>query len=219
MPWSGWPTTLVSQLTFTEWELTLRPGREAIVGYSLSDLGVWHVLGGDRWVGIDGVTKGSWGAVEIVRQWSEVENLAAAGHRHWRFVHWRNPSGDSVYIAPRLLLAPPLDGRALDQARTASRTRRLWTIVDAASTVVHGFGFLTPAPGGGDDGGDAGGGAGGRGDAHGIVTATSLRPLDGQRLHAFDLTGDDQFLPLEALESRLDRLRERGGSAPGTSRS
>ena len=98
MAWSGWPTTAVSQLTFSEWDLTLRPGREILVGYALSYLGVWHVFGDDKWVWFNGVIRGNSGAIEIVRQWAEAENLGVS-HRHWRWVHWRNPSSETVYAS------------------------------------------------------------------------------------------------------------------------
>jgi hypothetical protein len=74
MAWSRWPTTLVPQLTFSEWNLTLRAGREVLVGYTLSYLGVWHVFGDDKWVWFNGVIRGSSGGLEIVRQWAEAEN-------------------------------------------------------------------------------------------------------------------------------------------------
>ena len=219
MPWSGWPTTPVSQLTFSEWNLTLRPGREVLVGYTLSYLGVWHVFGDDKWVWFNGVIRGSSGAVEIVRQWAEAENLGPS-HRHWRWVHWRNPSTETVYVSPRFLLAPPLDDRDLGVTGQDSRTRRVWTIADVASPIVHGFGFLTPGPGGGDDGdGDGGdgegdGSQGGAGDGERrIVPGMALRPLDGQRLQTIELSGDDRFLPIEELDSRVDRLRERADPA------
>lgn len=220
MGWSGWPTTAVSQLTFTEWNLTLRPGREVLVGYTLSDLGVWHVFGDDNWVWFNGVIRGSSGAIEIVRQWAEAENLGVS-HRHWRWVHWRNPSTETVYASARFVLAPPLEERALRAAGQQSRTKRIWTMRDVASAEFHAFGFLTP--GGDDDDSDGGGGDGndggrdrgrgemrwsGRAGDRGIVPGIALRPLDGQRLQRIELTGDDRFLPLEELDGRLDRLRD-----------
>jgi len=210
MGWSGWPTTLVSQLTFTEWSLTLRPGREVLVGYTLRDLGVWHVFGDDKWVWFNGVIRGSSGAIEIVRQWAEAENLGVS-HRHWRWVHWRNPSSETVYVSPRFVLAPPLEERALRAVGEESRTKRIWTLVDVASPIVHGFGFFRP---GADDdvGGDSGGAGGGRDDARRIVTGMAVRPLEGQQLQTIELTGDDQFLPIEEIDGRLDRLRQRGYS-------
>jgi hypothetical protein len=71
MAWSGLPTTLVSQLTLTEWKFSLRPGRELLTGYTLRSYGAWHVFGDDRWVWFNGVITGSEGAVEIVSQWAE----------------------------------------------------------------------------------------------------------------------------------------------------
>lgn len=219
MAWSGWPTTPVSQLTFTEWNLTLRPGREVLAGYSLSYLGVWHVFGDDRWVWFNGTIRGSSGAIEIVRQWAEAENLAVS-HRHWRWVHWRNPSSETVYASARFVLAPPLDDRDLRATTQDSRTKRIWTIGDVATTDVHAFGFFTPPGGNDDDDGDAGGGAGGgaggrdgsqqdaRSRRRGIVPGIALRPLEGQRLQTIELTGDDRFLPIEELDTRIDRLRE-----------
>ena len=205
MPWSGWPTTPVSQLTFTEWNLTLRPGRELLVGYSLSYLGVWHVFGDDNWVWFNGVIRGSSGGIEIVRQWAEAENLGLS-HRHWRWVHWRNPSSDTVYASARFVLAPPLDDRALRATDQQFRPKRIWTIGDVATTDVHGFGFFNP-PGGDDDdqGGDQGGGAGG---GRGIAAGLAVRTLEGQRLQTIELTGDDRFLPIEELDARIDRLHK-----------
>lgn len=208
MAWSGWPTTPVSQLTFTEWNLTLRAGREVMVGYSLSYLGVWHVFGDDKWVWFNGVIRGSSGAIEIVRQWAEAENLGLS-HRHWRWVHWRNPSSQTVYASARFVLAPPLDDRDLRATGQDSRTKRIWTIGDVATTDVHAFGFFTP---GDDDDNDGGGRDGlqgsGRNSARGIVPGIALRALDGQRLQTIELTGDDRFLPLEELDARVERLRE-----------
>lgn len=245
MAWSGWPTTPVSQLTFTEWNLALRPHREVLVGYTLSYLGVWHVFGDDNWVWFNGVIRGSSGAIEIVRQWAEAENQGVS-HRHWCWVHWRNPSSATVYASPRFVLAPPLDDRALRATSPDSRTERIWTIADVATTDVHGFGFVTP--GGGDDGdrdGDGGGDGAGGGDGdgggdadrdggrdggrddvrriaraggHGIVPGIALRALEGQRLRTIELTGDDRFLPLEELDARLDRLREGYRGDDGESR-
>jgi hypothetical protein len=224
MGWSGWPTTEVSQLTFTEWDLVVRPGREVLVGYTLSDLGVWHVFGGDNWVWFNGVIRGSSGAIESVRQWAEAENLFVS-HRHWRWVHWRNPSSETVYASPRFVLAPPLADRALRAAGQASRTKRLWTITDVATTEILGFGHLVPAPG--DGSGDGGRGdergdrdgerqgeqhgdrQGGRPDnGHAIVPDIAVRPLEGQRLDVIELRGDDRFLPLEELDARIDRIRK-----------
>lgn len=202
MPWSGWPTTSVSQLTFSEWNLTLRPGREVLVGYTLSHLGVWHVFGDDNWVWFNGVIRGSSGAIEIVRQWAEAENLGVS-HRHWRWVHWRNPSAETVYVSPRFLLAPPLDDRNLRATGEESRTKRIWTLRDVASTEVHGFGFLTPGPDDGDGDRDEARGRG-RDTSRGIVPGIALRALEGQRLQTLELTGDERFLPLEELAARID---------------
>jgi hypothetical protein len=207
MAWSGWPTTPVSQLTFSEWNLTLRPGREVLVGYSLSYLGVWHVFGDDKWVWFNGVIRGSSGAIEIVRQWAEAENLGVS-HRHWRWVHWRNPSSETVYASPRFVLAPPLEDRDLRATVPDSRTKRIWTIRDVASAGVDAFGFYRP----GDDDNDAGGRDDAQGSARksgrGIVPGIALRALEGQRLQTIELTGDDRFLPIEELDARIDRLRE-----------
>jgi hypothetical protein len=201
-------------LTFSEWNLTLRPGREILVGYTLSYLGVWHVFGDDNWVWFNGVIRGSSGAIEIVKQWAEAENLGVS-HRHWRWVHWRNPSSETVYASPRFLLAPPLDDRNLRTTGEDSRTKRIWTIADVASTDVHGFGFFRP----GTDEGDRDGGEGGERDgARGIVPGIALRPLEGQRLQTLELRGDDRFLPLEELDARLDRLRVDYGGGHGERR-
>jgi hypothetical protein len=206
MAWSGWPATPVSQLTFSEWNLTLRAGREVLVGYTLSYLGVWHVFGDDKWVWFNGAIRGSSGALEIVRQWAEAENLGVS-HRHWRWVHWRNPSSETVYASPRFVLAPPLDDRDLRATGQDSRTKRIWTIADVASTGVHGFGFFTPP---GDDDGDRDESRQGVGASpRRIMPGIALRPLDGQRLQTIELTGDDRFLPIEELDGRVDRLRDR----------
>jgi hypothetical protein len=203
MPWSGWPTTAVSQLTFSEWNLTLRPGREVLVGYTLSHLGVWHVFGDDHWVWFNGMIRGNSGAIEVVRQWAEAENLGVS-HRHWRWVHWRNPSADTVYASARFVLAPPLDGRDMRVVGEESRTKRLWTILDVASDVL-GFGFFKP---GTDDGtGGDGTGDNGQDSRASVVPGIALRTLEGQRLETIELQGDDRFLPLEEIDARIDRLR------------
>jgi hypothetical protein len=205
MPWSGWPTTPVSQLTFTEWQLALRPGREALVGYTLRWMGVWHVFGDDRWVWFNGVIPGSRGAVEVVTQWAEAENLGTS-HRHWRWVHWRNPSSETVFVAPRFVLAPPLDDRDLRTTDQMTRHKRIWTIADVASTGVHGFGvFLPPDDSGGGAGGGAGGAEGTPADDRGIVAGMNVRPLADQRLRTIELTGDERFVPLDELDHRIDR--------------
>ncbi|MFN2444574.1 MAG: hypothetical protein ABR606_03155 [Vicinamibacterales bacterium] len=172
MPWSGWPTTLVSQLTFSEWTFALRPKREVLIGYSLRQTGVWHVFGDDRWVWFNGVIPGNRGAVEIVSQWAEAENLGPS-HRHWRWVHWRNPSSETAYVAPRFLLAPPLDDRDLRHTDQMSRVTRIWTIADVIATEVVGTGIFRPADD--DDSGGEGGGEGGRS----LVAGMAVRPLQG----------------------------------------
>jgi hypothetical protein len=216
MPWSGWPTTLVSQLTFTEWQFALRPRREILAGYTLSYLGAWHVFGDDRWVWFNGVIPGNRGAVEIVTQWAEAENLGPT-HRHWRWVHWRNPSNETVYVTPRFLLAPPLEDRDLRVVESSSRTKRIWTIADVASNEFSGTGLFIP-PDDDDEpgGGGAGGGTGGRGgrearpavrhERRGVVPGMALRTLEGQRLTAIELIGDERFLPIEEIDARLERL-------------
>jgi hypothetical protein len=223
MPWSGWPTTEVSQLTFTEWNLTLRPGREVLVGYTLSYLGVWHVFGDDNWVWFNGVIRGSSGAIEIVRQWAEAENLGVS-HRHWRWVHWRNPSSETVYASPRFVLAPPLDDRDLRVTTEESRTKRIWTIKDVASADVHAFGFFRPGGDGDEDEDDDGrddlqGRARSRRRGRGIVPGIALRALEGQQLQTIELTGDDRFLPIEELDARVDRLRASYGGDDAPRRS
>lgn len=35
MPWSGYPETEVSQLTYTEWLFSLKARREVQIGYSI----------------------------------------------------------------------------------------------------------------------------------------------------------------------------------------
>lgn len=215
MPWSGWPTTLVSQLTFTEWQFSLRPKREILVGYTVSYLNVWHVFGDDRWVWFNGVIPGSRGAVEAVRQWAEVENLATFW-RHWRWVHWRNPSDETVFVTPRFLLAPPLDDRDLRIVDQQSRTKRIWSIGDVASNEISATGLFVPPPDddGGDDGGGggAGGGAGGRQGAKAAsrgITGIALRTLEGQRLRVTELVDDERFLPIEEIDGRIERLLDR----------
>ena len=123
MLWSGWPLTQVTQLTFSEWNLTLRPGREVLVGYTLSYLGVWHVFGDDNWVWFNGTIRGSRGAIEIVRQWAEAENLGVS-HRHWRWVHWRNPSSETVYASPRFVRDASPVARRSRPSSGGARTNR-----------------------------------------------------------------------------------------------
>lgn len=210
MPWSGWPTTPVSQLTFTEWSFALRPKREILAGYSLRWFGVWHVFGDDRWVWFNGVIPGNRGAVAIVSQWAEAENLGPT-HRHWRWVHWRNPSNETVYVAPRFLLAPPLTDGDLRITDQTSRTKRIWTILDIASEEVSGTGVFIPPDddddGDGDTGDDRGrSDRGGRADRRGVAAGLALRALDGQRLRHITLEGDERFLPIEEIDARVDRL-------------
>jgi hypothetical protein len=211
MPWSGWPTTLVSQLTFGEWQFSLRPHREILVGYTLSYLGAWHVFGDDRWVWFNGVIPGNHGAIEIVTQWAEAENLATF-HRHWRWVHWRNPSDETVYVTPRFLLAPPLDDRDLRVVDQQSRAKRIWSIGDVATNEISATGLFVPPDddggGGGGAGGGRGGGAGGREGAKGI-TGIALRTLEGQRLTSIELIDDERYLPIEEIDKRIDRLLNR----------
>jgi hypothetical protein len=103
------------------------------------------------------------------------------------------------------VLAPPLDGRDLRATGEESRTKRIWTIADVASTVVSGFGFFRPG-GDEDEDGRQAGATSARASSRAIVPGIALRALEGQRLQTIELTGDDRFLPIEELDTRVDRL-------------
>ena len=120
-------------------------------------------------------------------------------------MHWRNPSKQTVYVAPRFMLAPPLDDRELRAVEPASRSKRIWTIVDAGSSTVSGVGIFDPPPD--DDDGSGGGGD----QSGGVTPGMAVRALKGQRIRYVELTGDDRFVPIEELDARVERLARKGG--------
>ena len=50
MPWSGYPETMVTHITFTEWVFSLRAHREVQIGYSIRVNDAWELFGNGRWV-------------------------------------------------------------------------------------------------------------------------------------------------------------------------
>ena len=111
MPWTGYPETMVTQLTYTEWvffppsaargaDRLLDPRGQRVGALRQRALGLVHGRG-----------RQLQGAVQIVAQWAERENLGPRD-RVWQWVHWKNPTNDDVVVKPYLLLAPPIGDRA-----------------------------------------------------------------------------------------------------------
>src|SRR6185436_3596760 len=166
MPWTGYPETMVTQLTYTEWVFSLRAQREVQIGYSIRVANAWELFGNDHWVWFTGAVASFRGAIQIVSQWAERENLGPRD-RVWQWVHWKNPTNDDVVVKPFLLLAPPIDNRTLMQ-----------------SSAITALGTVLPDPGG-DDSGGGGGGAGsggGQGGRQGLQLAIKPRAVGGERI-------------------------------------
>jgi hypothetical protein len=200
MPWTGYPETMVTQLTYTEWTFGLRAHREVQIGYSIRVAGAWELFGNDHWVWFTGALASYRGAVQIVSQWAEVEPLGS-WERVWQWVHWRNPSTEDVFVQPYVLLAPPIDDRSLMQSRATQARRRIWTLVDLTTDMVAAGTVLT---GPGD--GPGGGGRDGAG-ARGLEASVALRPLAGQRLRQVAIEGDLRHVPIQELWGRVGALR------------
>ena len=101
MPWTGYPETMVTQLTYTEWVFSLRAQREVQIGYSIRVANAWELFGNDHWVWFTGAVASFRGAIQIVSQWAERENLGPRD-RVWQWVHWKNPTNDDVVVKPYL---------------------------------------------------------------------------------------------------------------------
>ncbi|HEX3036192.1 MAG TPA: hypothetical protein VHT73_13920 [Thermodesulfobacteriota bacterium] len=71
MPWSGYPETEVSQLTYTEWLFSLKARREVQIGYSIRVADAWELFGDSRWLWFNGDVASYSGAIQIVSQWAE----------------------------------------------------------------------------------------------------------------------------------------------------
>ena len=203
MPWTGYPETMVTQLTYTEWVFSLRPQREVQIGYSIRVANAWELFGNDHWVWFTGAVASFRGAIQIVSQWAERENLGPRD-RVWQWVHWKNPTNDDVVVKPFLLLAPPIADRALMQSSATTARRSVWTLVDRVTAGITAAGTVLPGPGG-DSGGGGGGGAGG-GGREGLQLTVVPRPVGGERIRKVELTGDLRYVPIEELWGRLDQM-------------
>ena len=206
MPWRGYPETMVTHITFTEWVFSLRANREVQIGYSIRVNDGWELFGNERWVWFTGAVASFMGVVQIVSQWPERENLGPRD-RVWHWVHWKNPANVDVIVQPYLLLSPPSGDRELMQTRAITARRSIWTIGDVVTRGIVAAGTVVPGPGDGSGGG-GGGGGGGRGgrDSGGLQLTVVPRPLEGQRLRKVELKGDLRHLPIGDLWGRLDRI-------------
>jgi hypothetical protein len=203
MPWSGYPETMVTQLTYTEWVFSLRAQREVQIGSSIRVANAWELFGNDHWVWFTGAVASFRGAIQIVSQWAERENLGPRD-RVWQWVHWKNPTNDDVVLKPFLLLGPPIADRALMQSSATTARRSVWTLVDRVTAGITAAGTVLPGPGG-DSGGGGGGGAGG-GGREGLQLTVVPRPVGGERIRKVELTGDLRYVPIEELWGRLDQM-------------
>jgi hypothetical protein len=225
MPWSGYPETKLSQMTFTEWQFTLRARREALIGYTARVSNFWELFGNGYWVWFNGEVLGSWGAIEIVSQWTEVEPLGPR-NRVWRWVHWRNPSADDVIARPFFHLVPPLADGWWDEMTPSNARRSLWTIADVATSNIAamatdwtGTGSSGGGTGGGGAGGSEGGSGGGAGGGRGGMQASmAVRPLAGQRVRRIVLQGDEQYLPVTELWKRAAKFAAKPARRAATKR-
>jgi len=209
MPWTGYPETMVTQLTYTEWVFSLRAQREVQIGYSIRVANAWELFGNDHWVWFTGAVASFRGAIQIVSQWAERENLGPRD-RVWQWVHWKNPTNDDVVVKPFLLLAPPIDNRTLMQSSATTARRSVWTLVDVSAGITA-VGTVLPDPGGDDSGGGGGGaggasGGGGQSGRQGLQLAIKPRAVGGERIRKVALTGDLRYVPTGELWGRLDQL-------------
>ena len=201
MPWTGYPETMVTQLTYTEWVFSLRAQREVEIGYSIRVANAWELFGNDHWVWFTGAVASFRGAIQIVSQWAERENLGPRD-RVWQWVHWKNPTNDDVVVKPYLLLAPPIENRVLLQSSATTARRSVWTLVDRVTAGITAAGTVLPGPGG--DSGGCGGACGGGRD--GLQLTVVPRSVGGERIRKVELTGDLRYVPAEELWGRLDRM-------------
>jgi hypothetical protein len=195
MLWTGYPETTVTQLTCEEWLFSLRPQREVQIGYAIRVGDAWELFGNGHWVWFTGAVAGSWGAIQQVAQWAEVQPLGPR-QRVWQWVHWRNPSDEEVIVRPYLLLAPPIEPGWLMQSAQTTTRKRIWTLVDGVTAVtVAALGSAVPGTGGGTH-------------RQGLEPALAVRPLAGQHVQELELEGDLRYLPLEELSQRIEQLRD-----------
>jgi hypothetical protein len=221
MPWTGYPETMVTQLTYTEWVFSLRAQREVQIGYSIRVANAWELFGNDHWVWFTGAVASFRGAIQIVSQWAERENLGPRD-RVWQWVHWKNPTNDDVVVKPYLLLAPPIGDRFLMQSTETTARRSVWTLVDVGAGITA-AGTVLPDPGGDDSGrgGGGAGGGGGQGGRQGLQLAIMPRAVAGERIRKVALRGDLRYVPTGELWGRLDqlvrpRVRAEGPGARGS---
>src|SRR5262249_36732070 len=200
MLWTGYPDTTVTQLTCEEWLFSLRAQREVQIGYAIRVADAWELFGNGHWVWFTGAVASSWGAIQQVAQWAEVQPLGPR-QRVWQWVHWRNPSDEDVVVRPYLLLAPPIEQSWLMQSEQTTARKRIWTLVDGVTAVtIAALGTVLP-------------GAGGSTHRQGLEPAAAARPLAGQQLGELELEGDLRYLPLIELVGRIERLVEQAPSA------
>jgi hypothetical protein len=127
-------------------------------------------------------------------------------------VHWKNPTAEDVVVKPFLLLAPPIDDRALMQSTATTARRSVWTVVDATDRITA---VGTMVPGSGDDPGNGSGGGGGAGGRDGVQLTVVPRSVNGERIRKLELRGDLRYVPVGELAGRLDAaLRSRGAPGP-----
>ena len=180
----------------------LPPGaREVQIGSSIRVANAWELVGNDHWVWFTGAVASFRGAIQIVSQWAERENLGPRD-RVWQWVHWKNPTNDDVVVKPFLLLAPPIADRALMQSSATTARRSVWTLVDRVTAGVTTAGTVLPGPGG--DSGGGGGACGGSRD--GLQLTVVPRSVGGEMIRKVELTGDLRYVPIEELWGRLDQM-------------
>jgi hypothetical protein len=197
MPWTGYPETAVTQLTFyREWTFSLKAQREVLIGYSIRVENAWELFGNGHWVWFTGGVASNSGAIQIVAQWAEVQPLGPQ-QRVWQWVHWRNPSQDDVVVQPYVLLAPAVGYGYLVQSEPTTVRKRIWTIADLATSSIVALGSLITEAG---EGGNTGG--------RELQASLMVQPLSGQRLREIELEGDLRYLPVEELRGRIDHLLE-----------
>jgi hypothetical protein len=197
-----YPATTVTRLALDEWVFSLRAGREVLIGYSIKMNGVWELFGNDQWVMFTGAVESLDGAVQIVAQWAERENIVPRD-RVWHWVHWRNPGRSTTIVRPFVLLSPGASVGELTQGRETTVRKHVWTIGDVASDNVTAIVPRFDPADGGEDGrhGDA------RPSRAGLQAAVVVRPLHPeQRVLSHALDGDARFLPVTELDTRIETL-------------
>ena len=203
MGWNGQFGSTVTTIRHADWRFSLDAKGVALIGYRIWSGSVGDVFD-DRWVWFTGPLHG-YGEVQIVEQWPELQRgVGRERDRTWHWVHWRN-RGSATIIQPQVLVAPEVAVGWASQATSETRRRALWILIEKARTVALGTSLDAARVAG------SGGGAGGGGkmlDAE-FHTAVTVRPMKGQILRERPLDGDLQYLPIEALRRRVDRLESR----------